>query len=51
MLSQEEAKHVYDKGAKRLIIGTGQTGLVKLSEVRTVRVAPRLGEEAKGGAV
>jgi hypothetical protein len=31
-LSLEEAKHVYQEGAERLIIGTGQTGLVKLSD-------------------
>jgi hypothetical protein len=31
VLSLDEAKHVYDKGAGRLIVGTGQTGLVKLS--------------------
>lgn len=32
VISLDEAKHVYDKGAKRLIIGTGQTGLVELSD-------------------
>lgn len=31
ILSLEEAKHVYQKGAERLIIGTGQFGRVKLS--------------------
>ena len=30
-ISLAEAKHVYDKGAERLIVGTGQTGLVELS--------------------
>lgn len=32
VVSLEEAKHVYQKGAERLIIGTGQSGLVELSE-------------------
>ncbi len=32
ILSVEEAQHVYRKGAARLIIGTGQQGLVKLSD-------------------
>ena len=32
VLSLEEAKHVYQKGAERLIVGTGQSGLVELSE-------------------
>jgi hypothetical protein len=27
-----EAEHVYEKGAERLILGTGQNGMVKLSE-------------------
>ena len=31
-ISLNEAKEVYDKGAKRLIIGAGQFGLVELSE-------------------
>jgi len=30
-LSLEEAKFVYQKGARQLIIGTGQTGMVNLS--------------------
>jgi hypothetical protein len=30
-LSLAEAEHVYQKGAERLIVGTGQTGLVQLS--------------------
>jgi hypothetical protein len=30
-VSLDEAKHVYQKGADRLIIGTGQSGLVELS--------------------
>jgi len=31
MISQAEIEFVYEAGAKRLIIGTGQSGLVKLS--------------------
>jgi hypothetical protein len=31
VVSLEEAKHVYEEGAERLIIGGGQSGLVKLS--------------------
>jgi hypothetical protein len=31
-ISLAEAKHVYEKGAARLIVGAGQFGLVKLSE-------------------
>ncbi len=32
MISLEEAKYLYQDGAERLIIGSGQYGLVKLSE-------------------
>jgi len=32
VLSLDEAKHVYEQGAERLIIGTGHVGLVKLSD-------------------
>jgi hypothetical protein len=32
VMSLAEAKHVYEKGTKRLIIGTGQQGNVTLSE-------------------
>ncbi len=32
VISLDEAKHVYRKGAERLIIGAGQFGLVELSE-------------------
>ena len=32
MISLEEAKHVYEKGAELLIIGTGQYDSVRLSE-------------------
>jgi hypothetical protein len=31
-ISLDEAKHVYQKGAERLIVGAGQFGLVKLSD-------------------
>lgn len=32
IISLDEAKHVYEKGAKRLIIGAGQYGNVTLSD-------------------
>jgi hypothetical protein len=32
ILSLDEAKYVFEDGAERLIIGTGQTGMVKLSD-------------------
>ena len=32
MLSQAEAEHIYEQGAKRLIIGTGQYDNVRLSD-------------------
>jgi hypothetical protein len=32
VISLDEAKHVYQKGAGRLIVGSGQSGLAKLSE-------------------
>jgi Uncharacterized conserved protein len=31
-ISLEEAKYIYEKGTEKIIIGTGQTGFVKLSE-------------------
>ncbi len=31
-ISLAEAKYIYDKGAEKLIIGTGQTGYVELSK-------------------
>lgn len=31
-ISLDEAKHIYQKGAERLIIGSGQYGLVELSD-------------------
>jgi len=32
IISLEEAEYIYQEGMERLIIGTGQTGLVKLSD-------------------
>ncbi|MCK4893018.1 MAG: hypothetical protein KAT07_03575 [Calditrichia bacterium] len=32
ILSREEAKHIYQKGTERVIIGSGQYGALKLSE-------------------
>lgn len=32
VISLDEAKHAYQDGAERLIVGTGQSGLVTLSE-------------------
>ena len=32
VLSLDEAQHIYEDGAERLIIGTGQTGRLDLSE-------------------
>jgi hypothetical protein len=32
VISLDEAKHVYQEGAERLIVGTGQSGLTELSE-------------------
>lgn len=32
VISLDEAKFVFEEGAERLIIGTGQTGMVKLSD-------------------
>ena len=34
-ISLDEAKHIYEKGAKELILGTGQQGNVILSEEAT----------------
>ena len=31
-VSQAEAKHIFDDGAKRVIVGTGQHGVLKLSD-------------------
>ena len=35
ILSQDEAKHIYEDGVKRLIIGTGQYDNVRLSDEAT----------------
>lgn len=32
VISLDEAKHIYEDGAERLIVGTGQEGMVKLSD-------------------
>ena len=32
IISIEEAKYIYEEGADKLIIGSGQTGMVKLSD-------------------
>jgi hypothetical protein len=32
IISFEEAAHIYEEGADKLIIGSGQTGIVKLSD-------------------
>ncbi|WP_406658099.1 MTH938/NDUFAF3 family protein [Methanolobus sp. ZRKC2] len=32
IISLDEAKYVYEKGAEKLIIGSGQNGMVKLSD-------------------
>lgn len=34
-LSLDEAKHVYEAGAEQIIIGTGQYGILKLSDEAT----------------
>jgi hypothetical protein len=31
-ISLEEAQHIYEEGTEKIIIGTGQTGFVELSE-------------------
>jgi hypothetical protein len=31
-ISLEEAKYIYEEGTEKIVIGTGQTGFVKLSE-------------------
>jgi hypothetical protein len=32
VVSRDEAKHIHDEGAVRLIVGTGQHGILRLSE-------------------
>lgn len=34
-VSREEAKHIFEAGAKHLIVGTGQSGCVELSDEAT----------------
>ena len=34
-ISQAEAEYIFEKGAKRLIIGSGQNGMVELSDEAT----------------
>ena len=34
-LSLEEAQHIYEEGARRIIIGTGQHGVLELSDEAT----------------
>lgn len=36
LLSQAEAEHIFEEGVNRLIIGSGQTGLVRLSDEASV---------------
>ncbi len=35
IVSLDEAKHVYETGAERLILGTGQSGMVRLCDEAT----------------
>ena len=35
IISLEEAKHVYEKGAEKIVIGTGQSDTVELSQEAT----------------
>jgi len=65
ILSLDEAKYVYEKGAQRLIIGTGQEGNVRLSdeaddyfkgkecevELRPTPEAIQVWNEARGSAI
>jgi hypothetical protein len=64
-ISLDEAKHVYEQGAERLIIGAGQYGLVELSdeaanyfqakgcqvELLPVKQAAKAWNEAKGAVI
>jgi hypothetical protein len=36
IISLAEAEHVYEEGARRIIIGTGQSGMAKLSDEAAV---------------
>ena len=40
-LAREEAEHIFEAGAARLIIGTGQTGLLELTEEAADYLAAR----------
>ena len=65
IISLDEAKHVYEEGAERVILGTGQQGLVKLSneaaeylarnkcqvELLPTREAIRAWNEAEGAVI
>ena len=65
IISLDEAQYVYEPGAQRLIIGTGQTGMVKLSdeaasflkdqgcqvELKPTPEAIKLWNEAKGANI
>ncbi len=65
IISLDEAKHVYQEGAERLIVGSGQSGMVKLSveaveyfkrkgcsvEVLPTPAATRAWNEAKGAVI
>src|SRR6266487_3468264 len=65
IISLEEAKQVYEEGAERLIVGSGQSGMVKLSdeavqyfkrkgckvELMPTPVAIRAWNEAKGAVI
>ena len=64
-ISLDEAKHVYQKGAERLIIGAGQFGFVELSdeaaayfdkkgcqvELRPMKEAIEVWNEAEGAVI
>jgi hypothetical protein len=65
IISLDEAKHVYQEGAVRLIVGTGQSGMVRLSdeaagyfkrkrcsvELLPTPAAIRVWNEAKGAVI
>jgi len=65
IISMDEAKQIYQEGAKRLIVGSGQTGMVKLSDEAaayfkqkgcTVELAPtpaavRIWNDARGAVI
>ena len=65
IISLDESKYVYEKGAERLIVGTGQTSMAKLSDeaadylkikgcqldLQPTPVAIQLWNEAKGTVI